>query len=81
MILLEKIYPEKTVKNPNSNYIFLQYIMDNLGNDELEMKTALNEKGERLPCLQRCTFQTEKVSVTSSRYPSENTFVRRKDIW
>ena len=44
------------------------------------MKTALNDKGQRLRCRQRCSFQTEKVIVTSSRYPSENTFVRRQDI-
>ena len=60
--------------------MLFQYVMNNLGSDEMNMKMALNENDERLPCKQRCTFQTEKVVVTSSRYPSPNTFVRRQDM-
>jgi hypothetical protein len=57
-----------------------KYYMDNLGNEEMDMKTATTETNERLKCRQRCSFQTEKVSVTTSRYPSVNTFLRRNDV-
>ena len=59
---------------------YFQHFMDNLGNEEMDMKTATSDKNERLKCQQRCAFQTEKVTVTTSLYPSENTFLRRNDV-
>ena len=75
-------------KFSNSSYLFergldlacSQHFMDNLGNDNLEMDTALNEKNEKKKCFNLCDFQNEVIELSSSDYPSKNTFDSRNDL-
>jgi hypothetical protein len=56
------------------------YYVDNLGNDEIGLNMALNDRNELKICLQRCDVQIEKYIVTSSEYPNWNTFENRDDL-
>ena len=59
-----------------------KFYLDNLGNDQdgIDMDEATDINNESKKCYQRCEFQSELITVTTTTYPNYNTFEDRNDL-
>ncbi len=71
---------ENLPKCRNYGLACARYYLENIGNDNMNMDLAPNNQGELLKCYQSCSFQSEKITVTTADYPNHNTFENRNEM-
>ena len=56
------------------------HMINNLGNENMGLNQAMNDKNKSMTCLQRCEMQDQNLISTQSDYPNWQTFTGRNDF-